>query len=69
MSRHSEEMKIDIFRVNKIAEIRHHIVPRNGMTLDGESIVVTTDDLSSVTGYIKEFSVELQTEINEKLNA
>lgn len=64
-----KKLKIDISRVNKITEIRHHIVHRNGMTLDGESIVVTADDLSSAIGYIKEFSVELQTEINEQLNA
>lgn len=63
-----KSLPIDISSVNKIAEIRHHIVHRNGRTLDGENIVVTAEDLSNAIICIKEFSSELQIQINGIVN-
>lgn len=60
-------LSIDISKVNKISEIRHHIVHRNGWTLDGENIAVTYEDLSEAILYIKEFSSELQIQINKAI--
>jgi hypothetical protein len=64
-----KKLSIDISKVNKVAEIRHHIIHRNGRTMDGESIVVTAEDLSDAIACIKEFSSGLQVQINAVVNA
>jgi len=64
-----KKLSIDISKVNKIVEIRHNIVHRNGRTIDDEIIVVTAEDLSNAIVFIKEFSSELQIQINAVVNS
>ncbi|MDD2776301.1 MAG: hypothetical protein PHU06_10120 [Gallionella sp.] len=64
-----KSLSIDISKVNKISEIRHHVVHRNGRTLDGEHIVVTAEDLYNAILCIKEFSSDLQAQINGEMKA
>lgn len=60
------ELKIDISEILKIINIRHHIVHRNGKTIDGEHIKITIDELSDAIIQIKKFADGLQLIINSE---
>ncbi|OGT72272.1 MAG: hypothetical protein A3H44_10500 [Gammaproteobacteria bacterium RIFCSPLOWO2_02_FULL_57_10] len=64
-----KKLNVDISKVSKITDLRHHIVHRNGKTIDGECINISSSDLSNAISSIKEFASELQKEINKENNA
>ena len=56
----NHKVEIDISKVVKITKVRHDIVHRNGMTSDGDSIMLTEKDIIEAINNIELFSNELE---------
>lgn len=58
-----QKINIDISKVEQVTKIRHDIVHRNGMTRDGEAIIISELDILNAINDIEDFSNELQSVI------
>ncbi|QBL10763.1 hypothetical protein E0Z06_15175 [Rheinheimera sp. D18] len=63
------KLDIDISKVVKVTKLRHDIVHRNGKTIDGTMISVSSKDFAQAIDHIKEFAGSLQVAINEAQTA
>lgn len=63
------KLDIDISKVVKVTKLRHDIVHRNGKTIDGTMISVSSKDFTQAIDHIKEFAGSLQVAINEAQTA
>lgn len=57
-------LDIDISKIVKLTKLRHDIAHRNGRTIDGENIHVSAEAFLVAINDIKQFSGELQININ-----
>ncbi|BCV46187.1 hypothetical protein TUM17379_32050 [Shewanella algae] len=65
----NQDIPIDISKVVQITKTRHDIVHRNGMTHDGEAIILTDHDICEAIDFIEEFSNELQKSITNQASS
>ncbi|WP_194664170.1 hypothetical protein [Vibrio anguillarum] len=64
-----KKLSVGYAKVNKIKDVRHDIVHRNGKTIEGKHHHLDFSELHAALDSIELFACELQKEINIEVNA
>jgi len=65
----NKKININLTEINKIINTRHDIIHRNGVSQSGDILYITIEQLENAINVVKEFSTQIQRNVNQATSA